>query len=38
MEAILKVKDIDDLLLSYQAEIDQIQNELDNFNYTTNLG
>jgi hypothetical protein len=38
MEAILKVKDIDELLLNYQAEIDQIQNELDNFNFSTILG
>lgn len=38
MDAILKTKDVDDMITQYQDEIDEIQSYLDNFNYTTKLG
>lgn len=38
MDAVLKTKDVDDMMTNYQDEIDDIQAYLDNYNYTTKLG
>lgn len=38
MEAIIKTKEIDDMMDMYRDEIDELQNQLDNFNYKTMIG
>jgi len=38
MDAIIKTKDVDDMMTKYQDEIDDIQAYLDHYNYTTKLG
>ena len=38
MVSVLKINDIDQMVTIYQEEIDNIQAELDNFNYNTKLG
>jgi hypothetical protein len=35
MESILKTVEVDDMISKYQDEIDELQNELDSFNYIT---